>query len=537
MIFRTVKRAAIALSFLGCLSPSLLPQTVLAQEPSLSPEADRLASMDSWPPIPQPDPALFRPRDRWQSVHQLDAIAPSSWEFQAFGELAERHGCFAGLPADAYAGDAPLSRSAFAVGLSYCLARIEQQIQNGATLTTDELAALERLQATFAAELAGLGQPVSNLEARAATLERQTFSSTAELEGQAIFGLGGIWGRSRADDGDRAIPRNLFLGDRVELTLEASFSGSDELEITLQGRSVPELDAVTGTPMGNLGFDGADDNEVTLDELGYEFPVGDRTTISLGAVGTGVGDLLPTINPDFSGSEDGSISTFGRENPIRRQGEGAGLGITHRLSEAATLSLGYVASDPSTPETGLTQSPYSAIAQLTLQPSEAVSLALSYLHTYNNVSTGTGSNLANQPFGEDADDLIGDSLGGEIAWNISPQTTLGARLGWTRAIASDLPDEPSADLFTWALMAAVRDIGQEGDLAGLLVGQPPKVIRNSLGDDATDPGTSLHIEAFYRFPVGDRLSLTPGFFLITQPDHNADNKPLYIGVLRGTFTF
>jgi carbohydrate-selective porin OprB len=60
-------------------------------------------------------------------------------------------------------------------------------------------------------------------------------------------------------------------------------------------------------------------------------------------------------------------------------------------------------------------------------------------------------------------------------------------------------------------------------------------------DGSADPSFSddipFHIEAFYRYPLSDRLFITPGLIWLTSPNQNADNDDVFIGVLRTTFKF
>lgn len=52
-----------------------------------------------------------------------------------------------------------------------------------------------------------------------------------------------------------------------------------------------------------------------------------------------------------------------------------------------------------------------------------------------------------------------------------------------------------------------------------------------------DDATSLHFEFFYRYTVNDNISVTPGFFFVTNPGHIADNDTIYVGTIRTTFRF
>jgi len=45
------------------------------------------------------------------------------------------------------------------------------------------------------------------------------------------------------------------------------------------------------------------------------------------------------------------------------------------------------------------------------------------------------------------------------------------------------------------------------------------------------------VEAFYRFQLNDNIAITPGFWVIFNPENNARNDTQYVGVLRTTFNF
>jgi outer membrane protein assembly factor BamA len=87
---------------------------------------------------------------------------------------------------------------------------------------------------------------------------------------------------------------------------------------------------------------------------------------------------------------------------------------------------------------------------------------------------------------------------------------------------------------------AAPNLGGEGNLLGLVVGQPPKVTANDFkvaGRSFRDDDTSLHLEAFYRIRVDKAISITPGFIIITNPEHDLANDSLFVGTIRTTFTF
>lgn len=150
--------------------------------------------------------------------------------------------------------------------------------------------------------------------------------------------------------------------------------------------------------------------------------------------------------------------------------------------------------------------------------------------------------------------------------------------------------EPFGNTLTYQFSFGLSDaFGREGDLFGFIFGMPPKlvdagpvtpgqtvpfseqVINNedpvtitdndprqflTVNDEIGDPdndflvqegtldqfgkeddATSLHFEFFYRFTVNDNISVTPGFFFVTNPGHIAQNDTIYVGTIRTTFRF
>jgi carbohydrate-selective porin OprB len=83
---------------------------------------------------------------------------------------------------------------------------------------------------------------------------------------------------------------------------------------------------------------------------------------------------------------------------------------------------------------------------------------------------------------------------------------------------------------------AFPDLGKECNLAGFVVGMPPKVTDNDLAD-RRDNDTSLHEEGFYRHRLTDNIEVTPGLFVVLNPEHNNNNKAVWVGAIRITFRF
>ena len=92
-----------------------------------------------------------------------------------------------------------------------------------------------------------------------------------------------------------------------------------------------------------------------------------------------------------------------------------------------------------------------------------------------------------------------------------------------------------ATIFNWAITLAFPDFGSEGSLAGIIIGQPPKVSYNDGGSE--DEGTSWHIETQYRYKLNDNIAVNPGLFVILNPEHNNDNDAIWVATFITIFEF
>ncbi len=263
------------------------------------------------------------------SVSQLSDVQPTDWAFQALQSLVERYGCIVGYPDGTYRGNRALTRFEFAAGVNACLDRIMELLQAAIedTVTREDLAILQRLQEEFSAELAILRGRVDALEARAAELEANQFSTTTKLRGEVIFALVdnfedqgkyGAFGDSIQDE-DQTV-----FQYRARLNLNTSFSGEDLLFTRLQAGNAQAFNQKIAESEGQQTFNILDrtDDTLQLDKLFYKFPVRDNIRVTIAANKVSWYDFVPTLNPymeDFDGGS-GSLSAFGQRNPIYRLG-------------------------------------------------------------------------------------------------------------------------------------------------------------------------------------------------------------------------
>jgi hypothetical protein len=422
------------------------------------------------------------------SVSQLSDVKPTDWAFTALQSLVERYGCIAGYPDRTFRGSRATSRYEFAAGLNACLDKINELLSAGLAdkVSKEDLAALQKLQEEFAAELALIRGRVDALEAKTAQIEAQQFSVTTKLTGEAIISPRFIIAEDKRPDTssiakgtissfDGPTAKNVTIGYRVRLNFNTSFTGKDLLLTRLEASNIPRFRLGTFTNQGALQPDNTsgdegqnflvgnptgqvNNNTIRLDTLQYSFPLSDRLGARLIATGGKLDDFAPTLNPlDYGGAGLGAISEFGQRNAIYRQGiGGAGFGLDYKISDAIRLSLGYLGGNRTSSATGsnipvvipgpnpITLPPaggglfggsYAAIAQLTFSPTKNIDLGLayvrSYITTYDLLSIrpgpggSVGSHNSDGPLGAGPYEL--NSYGFQGQFKLSPGFILG---GW-----------------------------------------------------------------------------------------------------------
>jgi len=478
--------------------------------------------------------------DQVTSVSQLTDVRPTDWAFQALQSLVERYGCIVGYPDRTYRGNQALSRYEFAAGLNACLDRISELIAANTAdfVKKEDLDALRKLQEEFAAELATLRGRVDALEARTTTLEKQQFSTTTKLNAEVIFAIADTFGNSTVAAGDDDETNTIFA-DRVRLNFDSSFTGKDRLRVRLEAKNItPFSGGLTGTNMTRLSFDDDNDNDFVLDEIYYRFNLGSAFRVQVDADNTEFYDALIDPVSIFASSGSGAISRFGRFNPFYRSAaSGAGITTEFALSKEFKIQAGYIADDDSNDpgdRNGIFDGNYAAMAQVVFG-SGNFKAAAGYKRQYYsgndvNISASTGSLTANRPFGSNP--ASSDSVGAAVNFRLGT-VDIG---GWFGAdFVSDINTDDDATVLNGAIYAGFNDLFGKGNRLGLIAGVPPKLTDSDAGNE--DDDTSIHLEALYRWRLNDFISITPGFLVIINPEHNDNNDTQFVGTIRTTFTF
>jgi Carbohydrate-selective porin, OprB family/S-layer homology domain len=477
------------------------------------------------------------------AVSQLTDVQPTDWAFQSLQRLVERYGCIAGYPDRTFRGNRGMTRSEFAAGLNACNDRINEQIGAIDAVKKEDLQTLQRLQTDFATELTALKGRVDRLETVTGMIEKQQFSTTTKLTGQAIFAVnaGGF-------KGDRILaPRGAMVTQdqpnatslyRVSLDLNTSFTGRDLLKLRLLSASPGIGDNAAGYLEPNLGsvldFAIPGRQEVSLARAYYTFSPTRDLSVTLGP---------QMVAPDFidknryanTSFRDFSTSALVNNFILLPRPGGAGAAIDwHPNKGPFSLRGVYIASSGSTslPENqqffgggrpqdirlfpasgggatgGLFGDPYTGIVEMEYAPTKAFSLRLQY-------SGGELLSSQYKVFGANADLALSRKVG------------LFARYGH-----GSYPDTILGDIKPqyWSAGIAFQDLFRPSDVAGIGIAQP--FILSTIGN-----ATQTNFEAFYNIPVSKKFRLTPIVQVISNAGNQRSNGAIVTGTLRAVLSF
>ncbi len=484
------------------------------------------------------------------SISQLRDVSPRDWAFEALRNLVERYQCIAGYPDGTFQGNRAMTRFEFAAGLNACLRRIEALIGTGGTgggVTAADLEAIRRLTTEFQTELAALGTRVNALEGRVSFLEQRQFSTTTKLRGEVVMQL------SQTFNGDLNVSTsgrnvslgsnsNVTFGDRVRLNLNTALSPTALLRTRLQARNLIPFTNQTRTLNTTLNVEGNNNNAFALSQLlfsdGINIPFVAGARFVVGTTGLDLDDNNLALN--FNPTTD-AISNFGSNRPIFNIGGGGG-GIGFRGNVGIfNVALGYVANTPNDPSpgNGLFNGGYAAIGQIALD-SNPVQASFTYSNTYGNTtSAGFGTFLSDNPFGSiGAVRETANNYQFDAAFRFSPAIVLGGFVNYSNVI-NEVFRFQKADVWSYGLNLAIRDVGTPGSTLGFVFGVPPVARRVQLGGGAnvSNSATPYHAEVFYRFNINDNIDVTPGFFAVFRPDGDINRDTVYVGSVRTTFRF
>ncbi len=486
------------------------------------------------------------------SVDQLSDVQPTDWAFQALQSLSERYGCLGGYPDGTFRGNNAITRYEFAAGFKECLDRVQELIAaSGAdAISQADLIQLEKLQENFAAELANIRGRILALEARTANLEAQQFSTTTKLSGQVVYYVADAFGRNASDANETVYQY------RTRISFDTSFTGKDNLKVRLNAGNIPRLDTATDYPRALRGSTaetillfGSSNGDVDLQKLSYSFPINDKLKVGIDAFS---GDrILSDLITPIAGVATGPISNYGRLNPllypIFLQ---VAVGVQWDPTPWFDLDVSWGSETGSSNDPSLGRGLFNGgygISTRGVFRFDKLRFALSYIYSYspeNGVDTESGSNAA-QVTG--AGPVAGNTFLGGIFYRFSPKFDLGASAAFVNARTLGKGTRGDAHVIDYRANLIFPDLFKEGNIAGIIVGIQPRLnftsndrLARAIGlppGQSNDRDTGWHLEAFYTYRVNDYITITPGVFWLTAPNHDERNPDVVVGAIRTTFNF
>jgi tetratricopeptide (TPR) repeat protein len=353
------------------------------------------------------------------------------------------------------------------------------------------------------------------------------FSTTPQIQAELVFGFGGVSGRNSTRNLSPLSKESVSLLASVSVT--TSFTGFDRFLARFQASA---FGAPTSTdPRGYItegrlaATDGTINNQPGLQALTYQFPASPTTEVSIAIKGGDSTENITgaNINPYFSGGGSrGAISYFASTPSFYYHGFGTGIGIQQKLGSQFELGAGYLG------QTGLFSGESAVLARLLYKPTDRSKIGLTYVNS-DRTQTGTGSRNVNEVYLQSKNQAVGL----EGFYQATPGLGFGGWIGHTTSNAAD----GNAQSLSWAMSAAFPNLGGNGHVGGLLIGQEPRITAASGSLGAfTDPSSSLHLEAFYQYKINDNLLITPGLIYLTAPDSNGQNSGSLVGAIRANFS-
>jgi hypothetical protein len=448
-----------------------------------------------------------------RSVAELSDVHPSDWAFQALQALVERYGIVVGYPDGTFRGERSLSRYEFAALLQRVMDYVYNQRNPG---TRQEFEILQRLQKSYADILQsqdpqrlGLEPRVDALDIQVTKLEKQVFSTTTKLSGQAVI---------VPTSGSNA---PLTFVSRVRLGLITSFTGKDTLLTQLEAGN-NGTDAVSrvqnrflnllgtnGLLAGGGGLDYVGvGSGLRLSRLSYTFqPLADLSV----TVGTRIHPRDFIDQNRFANSSDKNfVSSFFMGNPLIVQNQierpgGSGVVLHWKPTDNLNLKALYLAADADRPNPGFTPGGlfgdrYQGSVELGYELNRDFVTRLQFTRA---VIDGLS--------------VYAGGVNVEWAWNqqfaLFGRYGIGTYQGFTPFLGRNL----DTTVQTWAIGSIIRNIVIPGSTAGFAIGQP--FATSSIGNR-----TQTNFEGFYSFLLNDNISVTPGFMIVSNPNNRSSGN-------------
>jgi len=473
-------------------------------------------------------------RNQVTSVNQFSDVKPTDWAYQALSNLVEKYGCVAGYPDGKFKGAQAMTRFEAAALLNACLDRVTEK--------TDEL---QKLLDEFDKELTILTARVDGLESKVGKLQAQQFSTTTKLRGEASMILGGIPGYT-SNTGTTAAGRqnvrsqgNTTFNYDLRLNFDTSYTGQDLLRTRLRAGNFSALPFGSSSQPFKLDKAESYNNQVYLDRLFYQFPVGKDKSIKL-TVGALVRNTemvwLPTAYKSDVLDAFTTIGTSGTYN--KATGQGVGFQWRQKVEKgkgAFLVNTNYVVSGNNCLSgTGVSGSCGSNVGGSGADSSYGVfndnsglnwltqvgyaapnwGAAVGYRYGSAGTSMRDGNGIANSALlaSQSSSSLAFNAYWQPIKTGWFPSISAGYGYNWVNGsnsgatVTTGTSTTGPLDSASWFAGFQWDNAFIKGNSAGVAFGQPSFTLASKA---QSEPWL---IEWFYRFQVSDNISITPTLF-------------------------
>jgi len=349
------------------------------------------------------------------------------------------------------------------------------------------------------------------VEAQLGELQAGAFSSTTTLGGKAAFQTGYV------DQGGSATDDEVHMNYMYQLNMNTSFTGEDLLytRIKAGNGSTHWADTSNGKKNGTYLSSGhnGDENDLDVDKIWYQFPVGDNLQVWVG----------PLIENYYMLASAPSIY-----RPVLKQFALGGNGTVYGSSTKPGFGAAWTQSveDPSSPRFALSAAytnQNGAKSDGGLLDEDGKSALLTKFE-YGSPQWQVSAAVAFKENGW-SDSYFTTSTGKARAAG-SSETAIGLRAYWkpdeTGAVPSvqlgydlsDIEDNGTGadEASGWMVGLMWDDLVADGNRAGVAFGS--RVAATSVGSGGTkDAGEDNTVwEAYYSFKVNDGVTVTPAIF-------------------------
>jgi len=485
------------------------------------------------------------------SISRFSDVHPTDWAYQALNDLAERHGCVAGLPGGKFRGNQAITRYEAASILNECLDRV--------TEVTDEV---RRLVKEFDVELATIRGSVDGIEARVGEMEATQFSTTTKLSGTATWVVG-----ANAFEGDAlqsGVSRNrvaeaseddgsVVFNYDYQLDLDTSFTGEDLFKTKLRAGNFSD------SPFGGNGYVGlaqleaADgsltDDAVSVARMYYQFPYSDDMTITVGPR-VRQDDMLAVWPSTYPADTILDIFTYAGAPGVYNLPTGGGAGVTYNTGKI-DFSAGYISTNAHQGDNatggGLVNEASGGVSTLQgAYTEESWGIALGF--AYSQTDEGATNNHTGRLGAGNSTPLVNEiyDMGPTSSYSLSgwwsPDDIFGTEgewipnfsWGWGINHTDDHDDSnttyDSATSQSWYIGMTWDDAFIDGNTFGMAFGQPTMVTDIEYDGtnqvDAVADG-NFAWEWWYAVQVSDNITVTPAVFYLSRPfGHQTDTSDI-----------